>query len=116
MQVAILNSNNASNVKPVNNNNNHITNFNLKTSNANLNGQLTSNNVSKFIGPYKNNHVITTRNISVPLPLPNQDLDTKMQDHSKDRNNIINGKSIIYFVSLRQPKQSLKINQLFSTH
>lgn len=85
------NSNNTANGKLLNNNNNHIANLNLKTSSSNLNGQLPNNNVSKLIGPYKNNHVVTTRNISVPLPLPNQDSDFKMQDHFKDRNNSING-------------------------
>lgn len=36
--------------------------------------------------------MVTTRNISVPLPLPNQD--SKIQE-SKDRSNLMQGKSLI---------------------
>lgn len=81
-----------SNAKPVNNNSSGV-NFNFKTSSSYTNNQLANNTTSnKFVGSYKNNHVITTRNISVPLPLPNQDIDLKTaENHSKDRMVMVQG-------------------------
>ncbi|CRK99962.1 CLUMA_CG013257, isoform B [Clunio marinus] len=84
-----INTNNMT--KPLNNNNNNnnntVVNYNFKNSSSVINNNQLPNPISnKFIAPHKNNHVVTTRNISVPLPLPNTDVDIKVhENHSKDR-------------------------------
>lgn len=80
------------------NSSSHINNNNNNNINNNA-SQIANNAISnKFINSYKNNHVVTTRNISVPLPLPSQDVDSKVPDNqSKDRMMILQGKISLTF-------------------
>lgn len=91
------------NTKPVINGNGAAINFNSKGSSSHITNQLPHNSISnKLVNSYKNNHVVTTRNISVPLPLPNQEIDMKNQNNdSKEQNIMHQGKICILVIRVK---------------
>jgi hypothetical protein len=69
--------------------NNGGNNLSFKGSSSHNNNHSNNNqlaSINNFSHSVKNNHIVTTRNISVPLPLPHQDTESRTQEeNTKDK-------------------------------